>query len=392
MATKTDPVSRSLKSSQMGKLILIQLRGFLINTLTILLCILAAAAVGSIIMLAVGRNPFVVYRLLFLNAFGSERALFITMQRANPLIFTAIASCIAFRTGVFNVGVEGQFFIGAIAGTYVGYAFELPRFIHLPFALLAGFLGGALWAFIPTLMRQKLGVSEIITTIMTNYIATFFISWLTNYPMRERPLAAETPIVQDTAKIAQFVNLNPNLAKGTQAHLGIFIALGVVIITWYIFKYTKIGYQWRMVGLSALFSEFGGINMDKTFIGGMLVSGGIAGLGGAVEILGVWRRYKDLFATGFGFKGNLASLLGGQSIIGSTIAAIFYGGLEAGALGLEWSTGIPRQLIDIVVGLIIFFMAAQGMWSFLYKIKLPEEGMLVFLKRLFTPKRSQEIQ
>lgn len=392
MAAKTDPVTRSIKSSQMSKLVLLQLRGFLINTLTILLSILAAAVVGSIIMLAVGRNPIVVYRLLFLNAFGSQRALFITMQRANPLIFTAIASSIAFRTGVFNVGVEGQFFIGAIAGTFVGYAFELPRIIHLPLALFAGFLGGALWAFIPTLMRQKLGVSEIITTIMTNYIATFLISWLTNYPMRETPLVAQTPIVQDTAKIPQFVNLNPELAKGTQAHLGIFIALAVVIITWYIFKYTKIGYQWRMVGLSALFSEFGGINMDKTFIGGMLVSGGIAGLGGAVEILGVWRRYKDLFATGFGFKGNLASLLGGQSIIGSSIAAIFYGGLEAGALGLEWSTGIPRQLIDIIVGLIIFFMAAQGMWAFLYKIKMPDEGMFAFVKRMFTPKRSQEIQ
>lgn len=396
MVSEKDPTSRSLKSSQMSKLILLQLRSVFQNGLTIMLAILAAALVGSIIMLAVGRNPLVVYRLLFQNAFGSERALFITMQRATPLIFTAIASTIAFRTGVFNVGVEGQFFIGAIAGTFVGYAFELPRFIHLPLSLLAGFLGGALWAFIPTLMRQKLGVSEIITTIMTNYIATFLISWLTNYPMREKPLAAETPIVQDTARIPQFVNLNPDLAKGTQAHLGIFIALAVVITIWYIFKYTKIGYQWRMVGMSALFSEFGGINMDKTFIGGMLVSGGIAGLGGVVEILGVWRRYKDLFATGFGFKGNLASLLGGQTVIGSTIAAIFYGGLEAGALGLEWSTGIPRQLIDIVVGLIIFFMAAQGMWSFLKKIKLrkgnPDEGMFAFIGRMFTPKRRQDPQ
>ncbi len=394
MPSKTTKTSVLLKSSQMFKLILMQLSGLFRKSLNVIMAILAAAVVGSILMLIVGRNPFVVYRLLFQNAFGSERALFITMQRATPLIFTAISSSIAFRTGVFNVGVEGQFFIGAIAGTFVGYAFQLPMILHLPLSLLAGFLGGAAWAYIPTLMRQKLGISEIITTIMTNYIATFLISWLTNYPMRETPLVAETPIVQNTARIPQFVNLNPNLAKGTQAHLGIFIALAVVIITWYIFKYTKLGYQWRMVGLSALFSEFGGINMDKTFIGGMLVSGGIAGLGGVVEILGVWRRYKDLFATGFGFKGNLASLLGGQSIIGSTIAAIFYGGLEAGALGLEWSTGIPRQLIDIVVGLIIFFMAAQGMWSFLNKLKLkngkPGEGMMAFVKRMFTPKRKEE--
>ena len=393
MTGKDKTLAFTVRANQIGKLILMQLRSFFQGALIIVLCILAAALVGSIIMIAVDRNPLVVYRLLFLNAFGSERALFITMQRATPLIFTAISSSIAFRTGVFNVGVEGQFFIGAIVGTFFGYAFQLPTIIHLPLSLLAGFLGGAAWAYIPTLMRQKLGVNEIITTIMTNYIATFLISWLTNYPMRETPLVAETPIVQDSARIPQFVNLNPNLARGTQAHLGIFIALAVVIVTWFIFKYTKIGYQWRMVGLSALFSEFGGINMDKTFIGGMLVSGGIAGLGGVVEILGVWRRYKDLFATGFGFRGNLSSLLGGQTIIGSTVAAIFYGGLEAGALGLEWSTGIPRQLIDIVVGLIIFFMAAQGMWSFVKKLKLKNgltgESMFAFVKRMFKPKREE---
>jgi general nucleoside transport system permease protein len=218
-------------------------------------------------------------------------------------------------------------------------------------------------------MRQKLGISEIVTTIMTNYIATYLISWLTTYPMAFSAVTAETPFVQDTAKIPQFVDLNPALGNGTQAHLGIFIALAVVIIMWFVFKRTKLGYEWRMVGLSSMFSEFGGINLNRTFIGGMLVSGGIAGLGGVVEILGVWRKYKNLFAIGFGFKGNLAALLGGQTIIGSTIAAIFYGGMESGALGLEWNAGIPRQLIDITVGLVIFFMAAEGMWDFLKKIK-----------------------
>jgi ABC-type uncharacterized transport system permease subunit len=140
-------------------------------------------------------------------------------------------------------------------------------------------------------------------------------------------------------------------------------------VLYYIFKRTTTGYQWRMVGLSFPFSQFGGINLDRTFISGMLVSGGIAGLGGIVEILGVWREYKDLFAAGFGFRGNLAALLGGQTIVGSTVAAFFYGSMEAGALGLEWSAGVPRQLIDIIVGLIIFFMAAERMWDFVKEIK-----------------------
>lgn len=347
---------------------------WLSRSLTILLSILLAIIVGSLVMLWYGQDPIEIYRLLLSNAFGTQRGLFITLQRATPLIFTAISSTIAFRTGVFNVGVEGQFFIGAIAGTYVGYAVNLPTIIHLPLTLLAGFLGGAAWAYIPTIMRQRLGVSEIITTIMTNYIATFLISWLCNYPMRATPTVAETPFVAPTATLPQFVDLNPLLGKGTQAHLGSFIALALVIVMWFVFKKTKIGYEWRMVGLSHKFSEFGGINLNRTFIGGMLISGGIAGLGGIIEILGVWRKYKDLFAVGFGFRGNLASLLGGQTVIGSTVAALFYGGMESGSLGLEWAAGVPRQLIDIIVGLIIFFMAAEGMWDFVKRIKWTRGG------------------
>jgi simple sugar transport system permease protein len=340
------------------------------RSLSIFLSILAAMLVGSLIMIWTGHNPIEIYGLLFKGAFGSQRAILISLQRATPLIFTAVASALAFRTGVFNVGVEGQFFIGAICGAFVGYAVDLPMIIHLPLTLLAGFLGGALWAFFPTIMRQKLGVSEIITTILTNYIATYLISYLTNYPMRESPVAPETPPVLASARLPQFVEMSGGaFGKGTQAHVGFLIAVAVVIIMYVIFKRTTIGYEWRMVGISSLFSEFGGINLDRTFIGGMLVSGGIAGLGGVVEILGVYREYKNLFGIGFGFKGNLAALLGGQSMVGSGIAAFFYGSMEAGALGLEWAAGIPRQLIDIVVGLIIFFMAAEGMWDFLNRIK-----------------------
>jgi general nucleoside transport system permease protein len=339
------------------------------RSLTIILSILAAVLVGSVIMIFYGVDPIQVYRSLLEGALLSEKGRFVTIQRATPLIFTAISSALAFRTGVFNVGVEGQFFIGAITATWVGYQFQLPMWIHLPLSLFAGFLGGAAWAFIPTIMRQKLGVSEIITTIMTNYLATNLVSWLCNYPMRATPQVSETPFVQPTAVLPQFIDLDPALGKGTQANLGIFIALALVIIMWYIFKHTKLGYEWRMVGLSSLFSEFGGMNLTKTFIGGMLISGGIAGLGGAVEILGVWRKYKDLFAVGFGFKGNLAALLGGQSIIGSGVAALFYGGMESGALDLSFTMGVPRQLIDIVVGLIIFFLAAEGLWDFVKKIK-----------------------
>jgi len=352
-------------------------KALLRRSMTILLSLLAAVLVGSVVILWYGENPVRVYFLLLQGAFGSQRAIFISLQRATPLIFTAVASTIAFRTGVFNVGVEGQFFIGAILGTLVGYAVKLPMILHLPLTLLAGFVGGAVWAYFPTIMRQKLGISEIITTIMTNYIATLLISYLTNYPMRASPTTPETPPVQPTARLLQFVEINGKLGKGTQAHIGILLAIAMVIVVYYIFKRTTAGYEWRMVGLSFPFSEFGGISLDRTFISGMLVSGGIAGLGGIVEILGVWREYKNLFAIGFGFRGNLAALLGGRTVIGSAVAALFYGSMEAGALGLSFSVGIPRQLIDVIVGLIIFFMAAEGMWDFIKHIKVGGSPELV---------------
>ena len=346
---------------------------FLQRSLSIILSILAAVLVGSLIMIWYKQNPIEIYAYLLKGAYGSQRSLFISLQRATPLIFTALASTLAFRTGVFNIGVEGQFFIGAICGTFVGYAVDLPTIIHLPLTLLAGFAGGAAWAFFPTIMRQKLGISELVTTIMTNYIATFFISYLTNYPMRASPTTTETAPVLASAELPQFIGLTREwaqpLGKGTQAHVGIFIALATVAIVYFVLKRTKSGFEFRMVGHSFPFSEFAGINLDKTFISGMLLSGGLAGLGGIVEILGVWREYKNLFAIGFGYRGNLAALLGRQTVIGGTVAALFYGSMEAGALGLEWSAGIPRQLIDIVIGLIIFFMAAEGMWAFVRKIK-----------------------
>ncbi|MEI6289503.1 MAG: hypothetical protein WCP19_03650, partial [Chloroflexota bacterium] len=179
------------------------------RSMTIILSILAAVLIGSIIMILYGVNPLEVYKALLQGALLSEKGRYVSIQRATPLIFTAIASALAFRTGVFNVGVEGQFFIGAITATWVGYQFQLPTIIHLPVTLLAGFLGGAAWAFIPTIMRQKLGVSEIITTIMTNYLATNLVSWLCNYPMRATPQVAETPFVQPTAVLPQFVDFNP---------------------------------------------------------------------------------------------------------------------------------------------------------------------------------------
>lgn len=346
------------------------LRAGLRSSFRLLVSVGISFIIGSLIILWYGHNPFEVYGLLIQGAFGSQRSFFITIQRATPLIFTALASTLAFRTGVFNVGIESQFYVGALVGAVMGYAVQLPPVIHLPVVILSGALGGALWAIVPAVMRQKLGISEIVSTIMTNFVAIQLRDYLLLYHLRVSPQLAETPFVSDSAKLPQFYELVQGLGRGSQAHVGIFIALATALALWAVLKYTKHGYEWRMVGLSFPYSEFIGVKLNRAFMSGFIVSGAIAGLGGVVEILGVWRRYKQGFGIGFGFKGNLASLLGGQSVPGATLAALFYGSMEAGSVGLEWTSGIPRQLIDVLIGLIIFFMAAPGLWDVLKNAKL----------------------
>ncbi len=344
-------------------------KGFLRGSSRLLISLLLAVIIGSIVILVYGENPIEVYAMLFDGAFGSSRSFFITIQRATPLIFTALASTLAFRTGVFNVGVESQFYVGALVGTVVGYTVTAPPIIHLPLVLLAGFAGGALWALIPALMKQRLGISEIVSTIMTNYVAFQLRDWLLVYVLRVSPHLAETPFVADGVALPQFNELVKGLGRGSQAHVGIFIAIAVAILLWWVLNHTTRGYEWRMVGLSRPYSEFIGVNMRRASITGFVVSGGIAGLGGLVEILGVWRRYKQGFGVGFGFKGNLGALLGGRTVGGSTLAALFYGSMEAGSVALEWNSGVPRQLIDVLVGLIIFFMAAPGLWDYVTSLR-----------------------
>lgn len=336
---------------------------------TVLLSIAAAVVVGSVIMLLYGQSPVAIYRDLVRGAIGTRNSFFLTVQRATPLIITAVASTVAFRTGVFNIGIESQVMIGGLFGTWAGLLFHLPPILHIPLCIVVAFVAGACWAAVPALMRQKLGISEIVSTIMTNYIGTFLNSYMLQYVLAASKRLAEMPMIQDTAKIPQFIELWPSLGAGNRAHLGIFVALAIAVVVYLILQRTKAGFEWRMVGLSVPFAEFVGMNTGRTFVTGFLASGGIAGIAGVLEGLGVWRRWRAGITLNFGFKGNLAALLGGRTVIGSTVAGAFYGTMEAGALGVEWSAGVPRQLIDIIVGLVIFFMAAPGLWDILKRIK-----------------------
>jgi simple sugar transport system permease protein len=333
------------------------------SLIIILLSLLMALFIGAIFMLASGYNPLEVYWMMFQGAFISSYNLMNTLQRATPLIFTSLAVLIAFRTGTFNIGVEGQLFMGAISAAWAGFAFKgLPALVHIPLALGIAMLAGALYALIPAILKFNYGVNEIITTIMLNTVATLFTGYLVNYPLRENAMAAQTPKVLETARLARLVNYS-------QVNVGIFIAIFCVILFWYIFKKTTFGFRTRMVGEAAPFAEYAGINPIRTAFAGMLISGAVAGLAGGVELLGVHYRFVEQFATGLGFDGILIAWLGKGTPIGAFLAAIFYGGMKTGAMTVDWMTDIPRQLADTILAIVIFFMAAEGLFDWLWILK-----------------------
>lgn len=330
------------------------------TAVVILLSVVMALIVGAVFMLFAGQNPIEAYWMMFEGGFVGTENILNTLQRATPLILTGLATLVAFGTGTFNIGVEGQLLIGAIAAAWAGVAFTgLPPVVFPIVVLVVSMLAGALFALIPALLKVKLKVNEVITTIMMNTVALLFTQYLVNYPLRESAMAARTAPVAKSAEL-------PQLVPYSQASIGFFIAVGCVILFWFLFSRTTLGYRMKMVGTAAPFAEYVGIDVARTAVLGMLLSGAIAGLAGAIEILGVHHRFVDPFSAGLGFDGILVAWLGKGSPIGALFAALFYGGLKNGAMTVDLFTDIPRELANTILSIIIFFLAAEGLFDFLW--------------------------
>jgi len=328
----------------------------------VLFSVILAMAVGSLVMLINGYQPLKVYLTLFKGAFFGKRNFLTSLQRATPLVFTSLAAIFAFRTGLFNLGIEGQFLIGAVIATFIGFTISgLNPVFHVLLALCCAVAAGAIWAFIPGLLKVKLKTDEVIITIMFNYLARFGVSYLVNYPLRESAVAPMTPQIKPSAELVR-------LAQGTQLNTGFFIALFMVLLAAFLLSRTTLGFGMRNVGLAPRFALFGGIPVNKTILMGMLLSGAFAGLGGGIEVLGVYRRFMEDFSSGLGFDGILVALLAKRNPLGALFAAIFYGGLKSGAMVLEWTSDIPRELIGTIVAIIIFFMAAESIFDFIWNL------------------------
>lgn len=331
----------------------------------IALSICIGLVLGTVFVLLGGYNVLEVYSYLIRGSLGSVSALSSTIRWTTAFLLCGIASGIAFKGGMFNMGTEGQLYMGAISATLVGiYCKGLPAIAHIPLCMLAGMVAGAIWASIPALLRVYWNTSEIVVTLMMNYIAINFTSFLVKEYFLTTGVFGDSLTTDELAATARFP-----VFGGSPISFG-FI-LGTLLIIAYILFFTKSkrGFEIKVSGVNPDFAKFSGISVNKVRISVMLMSGMVAGLAGAAEIMGVQGRFLSGFSPDFGTSGMLVALLGNSSGIGIYISAVFMGILKAGSLTLERSAGVSRALAVVIQALIICFVSVKTLKVFDLKKK-----------------------
>ncbi|MDU5807384.1 MAG: ABC transporter permease [Peptoniphilus harei] len=336
-----------------------------------ILAIVLGILIGSIILLMSGTNPVEAYKVIFLGAFGKPKYISWTIVKAVPLILTGLSVAFAFNTGLFNIGAEGQYIVGSIGALVVGLLLDLPPVIHGLVALLVGALCGYLWGAIVGILKAKFQVNEVISSIMMNWIAFYLSNYLLSFPiLRSIESDNSYPIKQSASiKIAgawkmsesgraylaqhKFLKdiLNPPL------NFGIIIAIIAAIVVWYILKKTTLGYELRAVGFNEKAAEYGGIDINKSIVKSMGIAGILAGLAGAITVLGVSGDIGIMAAQeGYGFDGMAVALIAGNNPLGTIPAALLYAGLTYGG-GKLTTIGTYSEVVNIIIGIMILFIA-----------------------------------
>ncbi len=323
--------------------------------------IVLAFLVGAIVILSNKQNPLLAYSELFQGAFGKPYRIANTLQRAIPLTLTGLSVAIAFKTGVWNIGSEGQLYLGAFAAAWVGFTFEeLPWMLLIPLAILAGFIGGGIGGFIPGIMKARYDMNEVITTIMLNSVCILFTGYLVNYPFKtaQGQLGA-------TDKVALAARLS-RLVKLSKLNSGIFVTIGIIIVMYYLMQKTSMGYEWKMIGENTLFARYVGINPARQIVLVMIISGALAGIAGTFEVLGVHYRFIETISPGYGYDGILIAMIAMYHPLGVVLVALMFGALKVGALPMEQFSNVPSELIDVLQSVIILFVAAEtGLFTWL---------------------------
>ena len=338
-------------------------QGFLLRAASPLLAILIALLVGAVMLLLLGANPLTAYYTMVRGVFGSLSGITQSLVKATPLLLVGLGICIAFRASVINIGGEGQIIAGALMATWFSLQFRTwPGWLLIPTTLVMGFLAGAFWGFIPGILKARLNVNEILSTVMMNAIGLQLMNLLIRGPLIDPAGVAAGTYLAQSERLPQQVWLG-RLIPQTLLHSGAIIALVLAVLVYVFLWRTTIGYRIRAVGLNPDASRYAGIPVPFYQALSLTLAGGFAGVAGVIEVIGVHRRLLEGITSGYGFSGIVAALFGGLHPLGLIPASWLFGSLLVGADMMQRSVQVPSALIDALLGLIVLLVVGSQMWS-----------------------------
>lgn len=332
--------------------------------------------IGAVVLIATGISPIKAYALLFEGIFGSPRYRMYSLQYATPIIFTGLSVTFAFKTGLFNIGAEGQYIMGSLVAMVLGVSLQLPPVIHGIVCVLGGGLAGAVWGGIAGLLKAYKGISEVIVTIMLNWTAFSFANFVIMSPAFKKP--ASTASIE----IAQSAAINTTAFAErygrVSIHWGMILVFVAVIVVWIILNKTTLGFRLRMVGFNRDAAEYAGVSVPVSITTSMSVSGFLAGLGGATQLCGVLKNLTQLAnQEGYGFDGIAVSMIGGINPIGALFSGLFFGGMKYGGSKLN-TIQAPTELVNVIIGVIIYIIAIIGAFRMIARfLRAKKEGRLL---------------
>lgn len=323
----------------------------LLDVLTILLLTLV---ISALLIVACGASPAEAAGLFVKGIFGTKSSLAEIFVKACPLILTGLGCAVAFRTGFFNIGAEGQFYVGALAATLVALGLpQVPGVVRIVLCFVAAFVCGGLWALIAAVFKTRFNISEIIVTIMLNYIVINFLG----YAVRSF-LMDPAGNVPQSAKIDQAVQL-PNLITSTRFHAGIVLAFVLAAVVWFLMEKTTVGYELKAVGLNPRAAACNGVPVVRSIISSAFLSGGLAAIAGSIEVLAIQKKLMEGISADCGYTAVLIALVAFNRPLGVVAVAILYAAMEVGASSMQRQLGVPSAIVSILIGVVVVLILAK---------------------------------
>ena len=321
------------------------------------MAIAVALLISGFLLLLSGYDPLIAFKALVQGAFGDQRVLSEVLLQATPLILIGSGLAVAFRANMWNIGAEGQFYAGAVISGFLGiYLTNLPAIILIPLILIGGIVGGALWGMLAGYLKVRFGANEIVTTIMLNYIAIIGTGYLVTGPMQEA--SGNYPQTDKIVEAARLYRFFPP----TRLHIGFLIALLVAILLYILLFRSSAGYAIRAVGHNSETARYAGVDVRRNILVAMGISGGAAGLAGAIQVAGMTFRLYQQISPGYGFTGIAVALLANNNPIGIIFSGILFGALRSGSEVMQISAKIPSVLVFVIQGLIIVSVVTFGVY------------------------------